>query len=91
MERGMVELPERKAIPQIDPKFTQEQWELLWNLLYNATTNNAHMNRETGLIELDAERDDGAQVLDPYPLEDILQFDAMQRAVWIALGRDPEK
>ena len=76
---------------KIDPKFSRKQWELLWHLLYNVTTNNAHMNWETGLIELDEERDDGAQVLDPYTLEDILQFAAMQRAVWIALGRDPEK
>lgn len=74
----------------IDPGFSKEQWELLWNLLYNVTTNNAHMSMETGLIELDEEREDRGQVLDPYPLEEILQFDAMQRAVWIALGRDPQ-
>lgn len=75
-------------MPQIDPGFTKEQWEILWSLLYNATTNNAFLNRETGQIELNPEDGSGGHILDPLSLEEIVELDKMQDALWEALGRD---
>jgi hypothetical protein len=69
-----------------DPGFTEEQWGILWDLLYNVTTNNAHVN-EAGQIELDEEREDGGMILDPYTLEQIKDMHNMEEGLWHAMGR----
>ena len=72
-----------------DPRFTEEQWKLLWNLLYNVTTNNALLNRETNLIELDKSEkyyEENGMILDPYELDDIIDFHAMEKVLYKALG-----
>lgn len=73
----------------IDPKFTPGQWDILWSLLYNVTTNNSFLDRKTDMIELNLERDDGVHVLDPLSVEEIREFGHMEESLWYALGRGP--
>lgn len=71
-----------------NPEFTQDQWEILWNLLYNVTINNSHLD-ESGAIELNPEREDGAHILDPLSLEEINELSLMEEQLWNDLDRGP--